>query len=283
MTLTKGENGDLNMTIAAGGNSTDYPMTRVTNGWTTDMSVTDADTYRVLLIKADDLATLQTAKDGAPVDHSLVAYTENGERLNVPVTWTLKNVEANVVDTFQSDTGHGWDAGRAPGTYLVTATADNLFGSHRITLGQGERGGNVVVLRPKGEGDELAIDAAFYCSQGEMCRMTMSDIPIDFTLPIGWGSERPIFGATRDVTFSMTTNTANGPFFATLNQPQRSAGLGPCFEIINGTFCHDATEDPALLADIAMLKRSLSFKASGMWLNKKRFDDLLTKLTGAAQ
>lgn len=283
MTLAKRDNDGLLMTIEVAGDRTDFVMTPAEIGWSTDMSVEGANTYRVSLIKAKDLAAIETAQDKEPVDHSIIAFLEDGQRVDSAVEWTIKDVATGESDRFNSDTGHGWDEGRTPGTYLITARSGELTGKHTVTLGRGHRGGNVIIMRPEGEGDDLGLDADYYCSEGETCQMTIRDIPLDFTLPLGWGAERPIADRDRTPVFNMSTNTPDGPFFATLNQPQRSAALGPCVEIVNGTFCHDATDDPALLADIETLKRSLSFRATGVLLNKERYNDLLTKLTGAAE
>lgn len=113
--------------------------------------------------------------------------------------------------------------------------------------------------------------------------MEMNEIPIDFTLPVGWGAERPLPIERGMAMFNMTTNTPDGPFFATLNQPQRSADLGPCVELVSGTFCHDVTDDPTLLADIAILQRSLSFMAARDFLDEDRLNTLLNQLTGDTQ
>jgi Ca-activated chloride channel family protein len=82
----------------------------------------------------------------------------------------------------------------------------------------------------------------------------------------------------------MTTNTPDGPFFVTLNQRQRDASLGPCTELVTGTFCHDTTDDPALLADIVVIQRSLSFvEADWQSMNETEINTAIDALTGAAQ
>lgn len=239
MTLAKRDDGGLLMTIAVAGQSNDYVMTPKDLGWTTELPVKDAGTYTVLLVKADDLSATEIAKDTTPVNHILTAVDERGENLRTPVMWTLQSAEMDTSETLQTDEARAWDTGRAPGTYQITAKSDDLIGSASISLGRGQLGGNLVVLKPENEGSELALDVSFFCSQG---------------------AERPLPIAGKLAMFNMTTNTAKGPFFATLNQPQRSADLGPCVSLVSGTFCHDATDDPALLTDIATLQRSLSFK-----------------------
>jgi Ca-activated chloride channel family protein len=106
---------------------------------------------------------------------------------------------------------------------------------------------------------------------------------MSFDLPIGWGAELPLHTPSSESALNMVTMTPDGPFYATLNQRKRMAAVGPCTELVSGTFCHDATNDPALLADIAVIQRSLSFKPVGMWLNAERFDTLLNQLTGETE
>lgn len=282
-TLTKQANEDLLMTFAIGGENTDYVMTKDGFGWTTTVTGPFGDPTEILLLKSDDFAASEAVADAVPLNHNLVAVDERGEVLQTPVTWTLMNIDTDEQDTFQSSDGQGWDEDRAPGTYRVTATSGELVTDYTVTLGRGQRGANFYVMKPDGEGADLVLDVSYFCSQGEDCQMELREIPIDFTLPVGWGAERPIPIERRVAMFNMTTNTPDGPFFATLNQPQRSAELGPCFELVSGTFCHDATDDLDLLADLETLKQSLSFRAAGNWLNDAQFDDLLEKLTGATE
>ncbi|AKS47027.1 Ca-activated chloride channel family protein [Octadecabacter temperatus] len=274
----------LSMTIAVHGASTDYAMTPEGAGWTTEISTEDGGTANVLLIKAGDLAAADTARDATPVDQQLIAVDERNERLQNPVTWTLQFLDSEVPAVMAVSSGYLLDDfGRTPGNYQVTAQSGTLHGVSNIQLGTGHPRANVVVLKPETEGEDLALDVAFFCSVGEHCEMTMSDVPVDFYLPEGWGAERPI-EIERDMPmFNMTTNTSSGPFFVTLNQPQRMADLGPCTELVTGMFCHDTTDDPALLADIALIQSSLSFKPVGIWLNEERLDTLLNQLTGDAQ
>ena len=49
------------------------------------------------------------------------------------------------------------------------------------------------------------------------------------------------------------------------------------------TALRTTTDDPKLLADIEILKRTLSFQVAGRTLIGDDFDDLLQKLTGAAE
>jgi Ca-activated chloride channel family protein len=283
-TLTLNGGFGLGMTIDVDGGSTDYMMTPEGAGWTTEISTEDGGIANVLLIMADDLAAADAARDATPVDHQLIAVDERNERLQTPVTWTLQRLDSEGPAVSEVSSGYLLDdVGRAPGNYQITAQSGALHGVSNIQLGTGQRRANIVVLKPETEGTDLALNVAFFCSAGEDCEMTMSDVPVDFYLPEGWGAERPI-EIERDVPmFNMTTNTANGPFFVTMNQPQRMADLGPCTELVTGTFCHDATDDPALLADIALIQRSLSFKPAGIWLDDERLNNLLDQLTGDDQ
>ena len=281
--MAKADNDGLVMTLTIDGDSTDYAMTPNGPGWTTPFTGQGGNRIDLLLIKADDFAASEAAADARPVSHNLVAVDERGEVLQTPVTWTLLNIDTNEQDTFQSSDGQGWDEDRAPGTYRVTALSGDLVTDYTVTLGRGQRGANLYVMKAEGEGADLALDVSYFCSEGEVCRMEMNEIPIDFTLPVGWGAERPIPNARRVAMFNMTKNTPDGPIYATLNLPQRSADLGPCFELVSGTFCHDTTDDAELLTDMETLRRSLSFRAVGNRLNDERFEDILEKLTGAAE
>lgn len=49
------------------------------------------------------------------------------------------------------------------------------------------------------------------------------------------------------------------------------------------TALRTTTDDPKLLADNEILKRTLSFQVAGRTLIGDDFDDLLQKLTGAAE
>jgi len=282
-TLTNQVNDGLLMSFTIDGETTDYVMVKDGAGWTTSVPGPFGELTEVLLLKADDFATAEAAADAVPMNHNLVAVDERGEVLQTPVKWTLVNIDTEEQDTFQSADGQGWDEDRAPGMYRVTATSGDLVTDYTITLGRGQRGANLYVMKPAAEGADLALDVSYFCSQGEDCRMEMREIPIEFTLPVGWGAERPIWIDRWVAMFNMTTNTPEGPFFATLNQPQRSADLGPCFDLVSGTFCHDATDDPTLLADIELLKQSLSFRAAGDRLNDAQFDEMLEQLTGATE
>ncbi|MEP1766029.1 MAG: VWA domain-containing protein [Sulfitobacter sp.] len=283
-TLTQDKTDRMGMTLSVNGASTDYVMTPEGTGWATQITPQEGAPVTVLLIKPDDLAGADAARNAAPVDHQLIAVDERGTRLETPVTWMLQHPDLDTPVTFDAPNGDRMDdLGRAPGTYRITAQSGGLHGRASIQLGAGFPRSNLVVLKPRNEGADLALDVTFFCSTGEGCEMAMSDVPVDFHLPQGWGAERPIKIENGQPMFNMTINTTSGPFFVTLNQPQRMADLGPCTELITGTFCHDATDDPALLAGIARIQRSLSFKPVGMWLNEDRFNTLLNQLTGDDQ
>ena len=282
-TLTTHANDDLLTSFTIEGETKEYAMVKDGLGWSTTVMGPSETPSEVLLLTADNFAKAEAAANAAPMNHNLVAVDERGEVLQTPVTWTLVNIDTDEADTFQSADGQGWDEGRASGTYRVTATSGDLVGEYTVTLGRGHRGANRYVMKPDAEGADLVLDVSYFCSQGEDCRMELFDIPIEFTLPVDWGAERPIPINGGGAMFNMTINTPEGPFFAALNQPQRSADLGPCFELVSGTFCHDATDDPDILADMEMLKQSLSFKAVGIPLNDAKFDDLLEKFIGTKE
>lgn len=284
LTLAHETNGGLMLTLLPhDGDTMTMPLTSSDIGWRGEVTPSNDAAQSVMFLKAEDLATAEIAADQTPVDLYMQAVDERGVRVSGPVKWTITRVTTQAVDQVTTDGGKLYETGRAPGAYHITAQAGELAGSYTAMIGRGQPAGYTLVMKPAREGRDLALSVAYYCSEGEVCEMHLEQMPITFTLPVGWGAERPIYTPQFDPMFNMTVNTADGPFFATLNQPQRMASLGPCTQLVTGTFCHDATDDPDLLADIAVIQRSLSFKPAGLWLNEERFDTLLNQLTGAAQ
>ncbi|MDT0683068.1 VWA domain-containing protein [Roseicyclus sp. F158] len=247
------------------------------------MALPDTEPRDFVLVRPKDLQAAESAMDAMPVDHQIVTRDERGERVDTALTWTIQGADMESPETFNTENYSLEDTGRAPGSYRVTAQTSDLEGVTNITIGRGKQRANLIVLRPKGEGSDLPLDVQFFCSEGEDCDMTMADVPIDFTLPVGWGAERPLPVERGIATFNMVTMTDDGPFYATLNQPQRSTDLGPCEELMAGTFCWDTTSDPDLMADIDMLRTALSFKAAGRMLIGSEVDEMIQKLTGDAE
>ncbi len=282
MTLEQGDDGVILMTVVVESGTLVADMLPQNGAFTGALTTATGDTHTLWLVPDANLAALQATFNSDPIDQQLIPRDERGERIDIPLTWTIQGRDMEEPDTLQSDGSRLDDPDRAPGTYNVTVTGGGLQGDFGYDLIRGDRRANIVVMRPASEGADLALDVDFYCSPGEDCNMTMDDVPIDFTLPPGWGAERPRRQGMRDATpvFNMTTNTPDGPFFVTLNQRMRMAALGPCEELLSGTFCHDHTDNAALLADVAVIRRSLSFRAVGPALIGDEFENMIAKLTG---
>lgn len=214
-----------------------------------------------------------------PVPGTFIATDERGQRITTPTDWLIVEGDAQDGEAVRTDEGKHYVEALVPGAYAFTASAGGLTGSARAEHGPETRRTHFVVLRPPGEGADLPIETVFYCSPGEECDMEMVDVPITFTLPEGWGAERPLEARSGKTSFNMVRLTPDGPFWATLNLRQRMAELGPCREVLQGTFCHDATDDPDLLAEVETIARSLSYKPAGsMMLIGDAADDLVRRL-----
>jgi hypothetical protein len=215
---------------------------------------------------------------------SFLAVDERGNTLKTPTDWFIAYEDEQDGDYITSKTGNYYNAEMASGNYYVTANSGDLSGEASFLNGRQNRRAHFIVVRPEGEGADLPIKAKFFCSPGEDCRMQMRDIPVTFTLPIGFGAERAYVSRVSDeVTFNMAKMTPSGPFWVTLNQPRRAADLGPCQQIMYGTLCHDATDDATLLADVALIKRSLSFKTVDTFFTDSAFETLRNQLIGASE
>jgi Ca-activated chloride channel family protein len=283
MILTHAGDDTLTMTVSVPGGDFETTLARNDVGWAGALQTGAGDTHNVVLIRADDMATAKLAIDAAPIEHQLKAADERGAEVEQTINWTIQSAANDTVDIAQSTDSRTEMLQNVPGNYVITATSGDLFGTDIITLERGLPRANVLVMKPKSEGADLALDVTYYCTAGEDCDMQWWELPIYFTLPDGWGAEKPFAQRDGNAQFTMTTNTVDGPFFTTLNFPQRAADLGPCTQLISGTFCHDATDDPDLLANIAILQRSLSFKPTGQIMTTKEVDTLILQLTGAAE
>lgn len=283
MTLEQVAGDALTMTIMVQNGTFTGTMSPTDLGWTGDVEMADGAIRTLVLARPHDLATAQANDFPDGIDHQLIAVDERGEKIAAAIAWSMQSSDMAKPDTFQSDGSSAFDTGRSPGSYHVTATSGDLVGRANFTFGRQERRANFVVMRPLGEGADLAISAHFYCTKDEDCDMAMRDVPVDFTLPVGWGAERPLGSFNRQPIFNMSKNTASGPFFATMNERHRMADLGPCFDLVSGTFCHDKTDDAALLADIATIKQSLSFQPARRALIGDEYDTILRQLTGNDQ
>lgn len=192
-----------------------------------------------------------------------MAVDERGQLITTPTQWDVIQGDAQdgmVVETNQGEYNPG--AIKAD-PYFIVASSVDLSGNTRInhiSIGQQASQDYYLVLRPRDEGVNLPIEVAFFCSPGEDCRMQAKDIPINFTLPVGWGAEMPLKAGAEYVMFNMVKMTPQGPFWVTLNQPQRMAELGPCREIVWGTLCHDNTTDSSLLKAFEVIAESLSIE-----------------------
>ncbi|MGR3491989.1 MAG: vWA domain-containing protein [Shimia sp.] len=234
--------------------------------------------YDVALIRPD------AAPPAVAKPNRLTAVDERGASLDGPVDWTLTAVDG-APEVLRSDGAVLYEEARAPDTYTVTARSGDLVGGFVLQVGPGLRGGNRVILRRAAEGDALPIDVVYFCSPGEDCAMADRDLGIDFTLPVGWGAERPYLNGS-DVVMTFATadpGADGGVLYATLNLPQRMASLGPCRDVLRGTFCHDTTTDPARLADVEALAAGLSYVPAGDVLEPGDTDALLQRLMGASQ
>lgn len=249
-------------------------------GWAGSIVMANGDNHDVILARPHDLAKSQVADFPNGIDHQLTAVDERGERITTAVTWTMQSIDMDGPDIFQSEGDSAYDSGRAPGSYLVTATTRGGSGKASFTMGRQERRANFVVIKPLGEGDALAIETAFFCANGEDCRMTERQVPYDFTLPEGWGAERLIARRDGGPRVNMSTHTPNGPFYATLNQPY---GFDTCIDVLAGRLCHDATNDRALMADIAALRQTFSFQPTGQRIPAGDLKNIIRKLTGDAK
>ena len=274
---------NLLMTLTVTGGTLVTTLLPTDLGWAGAIKTTTGETHNVVLVRPENLDAVEGARDANPIEHQFRPVDERGTSVETAIDWTFQNVATGMQETFQSQGSRTELFNHAPGNYILTATSGDLYGKTNIQLGRGLIRSNAVVMKPKDEGADLALDVTFYCSPDEDCDMKLRILPIAFTLPVGWGAEEPFAQFTGAIQFNMTTNTADGPFYATLNQPQRMADLGPCFDLMQGTFCHDTTDDPKLLADIEILKRTLSFQVAGRTLIGDDFDDLLQELTGAAE
>ncbi|MGR3486027.1 MAG: vWA domain-containing protein [Paracoccaceae bacterium] len=231
-----------------------------------------------------DVALLRpgAAAPTPPKPNQLTAVDERGVPVAGPVEWALTRFDAPP-ETLRSDGPVLYEGARAVGAYDVAARAGGLSGADRLDVGPGMRSANRIVLRPEGEGATLPIDAAFFCSPGEDCAMRFDDLDLTFDLPVGWGATRPYAdGDAIVVTFATLDPAApEGALYATLNMRQRMASLGPCREVLRGTFCHDATNDPGRLTQVDALAASLSYLSAGPELDAAGIDAILQRLTGA--
>ncbi|WP_458793042.1 vWA domain-containing protein [Yoonia sp. MH D7] len=235
-------------------------------------------TLDVMVLRSDDLAGVDTA----PVVSYLQAYDERGTKIAGPVAWDLSLYTAGTFDQMRTETGLN-STQRAQGTYEVTATAGSLTGTDIITVSRSSRANNAIILRTDGEGDTLPMDVAYYCSAGEDCDMFEPDYAVSFTLPEGWGAQKALRSRNWGIAFDMATLTPDGVFYATLNDPNRSGNVGPCYDVIAGELCHATTKDPKLLADIDTIRRGLSVKSVGEPLDQDDIDTLLNELTGTSK
>lgn len=251
-------------------------------GWSGALDMGDGAIRDVTLARPHDIMAAQINDFPNGIDHQLTAVDERGAKIAGTVEWTLQSPNMSIADTLISQ-GPAYETGRAPGTYQITAIAGDMSGELTVSLGRQERRANFVVLKPHLEGADLAIDTGYFCSRSEDCRMTEPQLQFDFTLPDGWGSERPAWLRDSGPMLRMSANTLNGPVFASLNRPYGIADGGTCVDLISGQFCHSATNDPALLADIDTIKRALSFLNAGRALSGDDYDAMILKLTGAAQ
>lgn len=232
----------------------------------------------VMVLRVEDLAEIDTS----PVTSYFQAYDERGVLIADPVEWDLSLYSAEIYDQMRTANGLN-SAKRVQGTYEVTATAGPLTGTNMITVSRSSRANNAIILRTDGEGDTLPFETAYYCSAGEDCDMFEPDYAVNFTLPEGWGAEKPLRLRSGETAFDMATMTAGGAFYARLNHPDRSANVGPCYNVMAGELCHANTDDPKLLADIETIRRGLSVQSVGEPLDKDSLNILLNKLTGAAE
>ena len=258
-------------------------------GWTevpTVLMRRDAPLEDASVTPVEDGAGSDVVFDNDPVANSLIAVDERGERLTTETTWEIESVGAQDFETFVTAGGKLYEEARLPGIYEIRVRSGNLVGDAVYTFGKGLRGANFIVMAPDGEGTDMPFDPTFFCSPGEDCDFAMPDAYVTFSLPTGWGSERPILGDGRTVMFNMATLDPDGTaFYVTLNQPQRAASLGPCREILHGTLCHDATDGPARLAEVDMIARSLSVAPFrlGLPLGQEDIGDMLAKLSEGAE
>lgn len=283
MILAHDEGDTLLMTLTVEGGTLVTTLTQSDSGWTGALQTISGETHNVVLVKFENLNAAEAARNSEPINHQFRPVDERDMAIETLVDWTVQSDAMDTPDKLQSQSSRTDIIPHPPGDYQITATSGNLYGKTSITLGRGYPRSNTVILKPKSEGADLALDVTFYCSPDEDCDMEMRSVPIYFTLPVGWGAERPFQQLSGHAQFNMTTNTNDGPFFATLNLPQRMADLGPCVQLVTGTFCHDATDDSKLLTDIGIIKRSLSFQPVGQTLNAEKAETLIRKLTGTAQ
>lgn len=106
---------------------------------------------------------------------------------------------------------------------------------------------------------EFPMTVSYYCEL-DKCEYDDERTGLSWEMPGGWGAERPYYyetvgGAVAEKpTILMMSDTA---VFVSLNLRKRDASLGPCFEIAQGEFCHDETDDPEALEQIEIIKNSL--------------------------
>ncbi len=141
----------------------------------------------------------------------------------------------------------------------------------------------VATTRETGGGANLPIEAVHFCAEEQDCDIADPQLEVDFTLPAGWGAEAPIHSRSGEIIFNMVAMTPDGPLWATLNQPQRSADLGPCYDVLYGRFCHDHTDDTQRLAEISVIRNSLSSKIVGKPRREAEMSELLNQLTGDSE
>lgn len=280
MVLAIESNGMLLMTLTTETGTFVTELTKADIGWVGSIEMPNGDTRDVILARPHDLATAQATDYPNGINHQLTAVDERGEPITTVVMWTMQSIDMDVPDSFTSESNSAYDNGRAPGSYLVTATAGDLSGEANFTFALQMRRANIVVLKPSGEGDALAIDTAFFCASGEDCRMTELQVPYDFTLPEGWGAERLTELRGRGLRGKMSTSTPNGPFHVTLNQPY---GFDMCIDVLAGQLCHNPTDDPALLADIDTLRQTFSFQTTGQRIPADDLKHIIQQLTGVAE
>lgn len=285
VTLSGSDADTVTLTLTQESGTLQSDMTPHPLGWSGPIAMGDGVTRDVILTRPHDMSKAQADLYPDGLNMQVIAVDERGTRIEQVVTWTVQGLDVDAPEVIIQEIGKRgiWREGMTPGSYVTTATFDGMSGDATFTYGRQERGANFIVLRPDGEGADLPIETAFYCSPDEDCRMTELHESYDFNLPEGWGATRGQWLRDSAPMIRMATQTADGPIMAALNQPYgfEDAG-GTCTTLISGVFCHDATDDPQILADIATLRQSFSFLNTGNILLSKDYDSLFENLTGAA-
>lgn len=189
---------------------------------------------------------------------------ERGQLITSPTQWDVIQGDAQDGTVVETNNGEYSPGAIQADHYVISATSGNLHGHTRIkhiSNGPNASQNYYLTLKPKDEGSELPIEVAFFCSEGENCHMQVKDIPLLFTLPKGWGAEMPLKLDAETIMFNMVKITTGGPFYVTLNQPQRMAELGPCLAIALGSLCHDYSYDETLLKEFQIIAESLTVKS----------------------